>query len=58
MEFLIATALSCADIAEMVDRINKNTTVSGAEKQEIVDIYKVHLVEATGLECNWDANAD
>ena len=58
MEFLIATALSCADISEMVDRINKNTTVSGAEKQEIVDIYKVQLVEATGLECNWDANAD
>jgi|TARA_B100000214_G_scaffold318127_1_gene252289 hypothetical protein len=58
MEFLIATALTCADVSEMVDRIERNNTVSGAAKQEIVDIYKIHLVEATGLECNWDANAD
>ena len=58
MEFLIATALTCADVSEMVDRIERNNTVSGAAKQEIVDIYKIHLVEATGLECYWDANAD
>ena len=58
MEFLIATALTCADVSEMVDRIERNNTVSGAAKQEIVDIYKIHLVESTGLECNWDANDD
>ena len=59
MEFLIATAvMTCTDVSEMVDRIERNNTVSGAAKQEIVDIYKIHLVESTGLECNWDANAD
>ena len=42
----------------MVDRVRKNTTVDAATKQEIVEIYQVHLLEATGLECDWDAKAD
>ena len=55
---LIATSLTCADISEMVDRVRRNTTVDSATKQEIVEIYQVHLLEATGLECVWDAKAD
>tara|TARA_Y100001970_G_scaffold293170_1_gene438291 strand:- start:2984 stop:3163 length:180 start_codon:yes stop_codon:yes gene_type:complete len=55
---LIATSLTCADVSEMVDRVRKNTTVDAATKQEIVEIYQVHLLEATGLECDWDAKAD
>ncbi len=55
---LIATSLTCADISEMVDRVRRNTTVDTATKQEIVEIYQVHLLEATGLECDWDAKAD
>jgi hypothetical protein len=55
---LIATSLTCADVSEMVDRVRKNTTVDSATKQEIVEIYQVHLLEATGLECDWDAKAD
>ena len=54
----IATSLTCADISEMVDRVRRNTTVDTATKQEIVEIYQVHLLEATGLECDWDAKAD
>ena len=55
---LIATSLTCAGISEMVDRVRRNTTVDTATKQEIVEIYQVHLLEATGLECDWDAKAD
>ncbi len=55
---LIATSLTCADVSEMVDRVRRNTTVDSATKQEIVEIYQVHLLEATGLECDWDAKAD
>ena len=55
---LIATSLTCADISEMVDSVRRNTTVDTATKQEIVEIYQVHLLEATGLECDWDAKAD
>ena len=55
---LIATSLTCTDISEMVDRVSKNTTVNSDTKQEIVEIYQKHLTEASGLECNWDANAD
>ena len=53
---LIATAMTCSDVSEMVDRARSNNTVSGSQKQEIVDIYRVHLVEALGLECDWDEN--
>ena len=55
---LLATAVVCADISEMVDRVSKNTTVNSDTKQEIVEMYQKHLTEATGLECNWDAKAD
>jgi len=48
--------MTCSDVSEMVDRARSNNTVSGSQKQEIVDIYRVHLVEALGLECDWDEN--
>ena len=58
MEFLIATALTCADVSEMIDRVNVNNSVNAQTKQEIVEIYQIDFTEAVGLECTWDANVD
>ena len=58
MEFLLATALTCADVSEMIDRVNVNNTVNAQTKQEIVEIYQIDLTEAVGLECTWDAKVD
>ena len=58
MEFLIATALTCADVSEMIDRVNVNNSVNAQTKQEIVEIYQIDLTEVVGLECTWDAKAD
>ena len=58
MEFLLATALTCADVSEMIDRVNVNNTVNAQTKQEIVEIYQIDLTEAVGLECTWDAKED
>ena len=58
MEFLLATALTCADVSEMIDRVNVNNTVNAQIKQEIVEIYQIDLTEAVGLECTWDAKVD
>jgi len=53
---LIATAITCSDISEKIDRVNSKQDLSPVQKAEIVDIYKVHLVESVGLDCNWDEN--
>tara|TARA_B100000029_G_scaffold97055_1_gene87339 strand:+ start:1093 stop:1269 length:177 start_codon:yes stop_codon:yes gene_type:complete len=58
MEFLIAAALTCADLSEMIDRVRVNNTVNSEVKQEIVEMYQIHLADAVGLECTWDAKAD
>ena len=58
MEFLIATALTCADVSEMIDRVNVNNSVNAQTKQEIVEIYQIDLTEVVGLECTSDAKAD
>ena len=58
MEFLLATALTCADVSEMIDRVNVNNTVNAQTKQEIVEIYQIDLTEVVGLECTWDAKVD
>ena len=58
MEFLITTALTCADVSEMIDRVNVNNSVNAQTKQEIVEIYQIDLTEVVGLECTWDAKVD
>jgi len=58
MEFLIATAITCSDISEKIDRVNGKYDLSASNKAEIVEIYKTHLVDAIGLDCTWDAKAD
>lgn len=55
---LLATALVCADVSEMVDRVNAKKDLSPQQKEEIIAVYQIHLVEATGLVCDWDAKAD
>ncbi len=58
MDILLAAAFTCADISEMVDRVRVNNTVSSSQKDYIVEIYRKDLVEAIGIECDWDANVD
>tara|TARA_B100000131_G_scaffold323048_1_gene379470 strand:+ start:2387 stop:2563 length:177 start_codon:yes stop_codon:yes gene_type:complete len=58
MEFLIAAAVTCSDISAKIERVNGKQDLSPSTKAEIVKIYKTHLVEATGLNCTWDAKAD
>ena len=59
MDILIAAAaFSCADISEMVNRVRVNNTISSSQKEYVVDMYQVDLVEALGIECEWDANVD
>tara|TARA_B100001250_G_scaffold18585_1_gene16073 strand:- start:733 stop:909 length:177 start_codon:yes stop_codon:yes gene_type:complete len=58
MDILIAAAFTCADISEMVDRVRVNNTVSSSQKDYIVEIYQKDLIEAIGIECDWDANVD
>ena len=58
MEFLIAAALTCADVSRLVDRAEAKRDLSPETKQEIVEMYQIHLTEAVGLECTWDANVD
>jgi len=54
--FLVATAVTCSDISAKIDRVNARKDLSPSTRADIVEIYKTHLVEATGLECNWDGN--
>tara|TARA_B100000287_G_scaffold391404_1_gene403033 strand:- start:613 stop:789 length:177 start_codon:yes stop_codon:yes gene_type:complete len=56
MPFLIATALTCAEVSEMIDRLNAKKNLSASIKADIVEVYKEYLVEAEGLDCTWDAN--
>ncbi len=58
MEFLIATAITCSDISEKIDRVNGRRDLSPSARADIVEIYKTHLVDAIGLDCTWDAKAD
>ena len=58
MEFLIVAAITCSDISEKIERVNAKKDLSPTTKEEIIELYKVDLVEQVGLECNWDANAD
>ena len=50
--------MTCTDVSEMVDRVNMNRKISALMKQEIVEMYEVHLTDALELECTWDANVD
>ena len=58
MEFLLAAALTCADVSRLIDRAETKRDLSPETKQEIVEMYQIHLTEAVGLECTWDAKAD
>ncbi len=58
MEFLIAAALTCADVSRLVDRAQTERSLSAEARQEIVEMYQVHLTEAAGIECTWDAKDD
>ncbi len=52
----LASAITCEDISEKIERARNHKQLSETERAEIIEIYKVHLVEALGIECSWDAN--
>tara|TARA_B100001250_G_C19671352_1_gene731613 strand:+ start:168 stop:362 length:195 start_codon:yes stop_codon:yes gene_type:complete len=54
IEILIATAVTCADVSEMVDRIRANNTVDSETKQELVEMYEVDFTEVLDLECDFE----
>tara|TARA_B100000902_G_C26523036_1_gene534191 strand:- start:145 stop:321 length:177 start_codon:yes stop_codon:yes gene_type:complete len=58
MEFLIATALTCSDISDQIQKVQINQTINAAIRKEIIDVYQTHLPEAYDIECTWDAKAD
>ena len=55
---LLASATTCSDISEKIERARNHKTLSPEAKAEVIELYKVHLAEAVGLECDWDAKAD
>ncbi len=56
LPILIATAITCADIDELVVRARTYPDLTEAQRQEIIDLYQVDFASSIGLECNWDAN--
>jgi len=54
IEILIATAVTCADVSELVDRIRANNTVDSETKQELVEMYEVDFTKVLDLECDFE----
>ena len=52
----LASAITCEDISEKIQRAKNHKGLTESQRAEIIEIYKVHLVETLGLECSWDAN--
>ena len=52
----LASAITCEDISEKIQRAKNHKDLTESQRAEIIEIYKVHLVETLGLECSWDAN--
>tara|TARA_A200000113_G_scaffold100962_1_gene90452 strand:+ start:252 stop:407 length:156 start_codon:yes stop_codon:yes gene_type:complete len=50
--------MTCADISAKMDRVrnHKDPSLTPVAKQEIIEVYRIHLVEVLGLQCDWDAN--
>tara|TARA_B000000557_G_scaffold216765_1_gene183771 strand:- start:270 stop:458 length:189 start_codon:yes stop_codon:yes gene_type:complete len=55
---MLASATTCSDISEKIERARNHKQLSPEAKAEVITLYKVHLAEAVGLECDWDAKAD
>ncbi len=53
---LLIAGVTCADIAEKLDRVRNHPDLTPQQRIEVAEIYSVHLVETMGLACTWDAN--
>jgi len=53
---LLVAGVTCADIAEKLDRVKRHPDLTPQQRIEVMEIYQVHLVETMGLTCTWDAN--
>tara|TARA_A100001035_G_scaffold76547_1_gene58966 strand:- start:2 stop:190 length:189 start_codon:yes stop_codon:yes gene_type:complete len=55
---MLASATTCSDISEKVERARNHKQLSQEAKAEVIELYQIYLTEAVGLECDWDAKAD
>ena len=53
---LLATGMTCADVSERIQRVRNHEDLTPIQREEIIEIYSVHLTESLGLTCDWDAN--
>jgi len=55
---IMIAGVTCMDISEKIDRVMAHPDLTPQQRDEIVEIYQVHLTETMGLQCSWDAKAD
>ena len=55
-EAFLPSAITCDDISEKIQRARNHKQLTETERAEIIELYKIDLVEALGIECSWDAN--
>ncbi len=56
--FLATNTLTCADISQKIEQARNHPELSSDTKAEVIELYSIHLPEALGLVCDWDAKAD
>jgi len=50
--------ISCEDISQKIEKARNYPDMSPEAKAEVIELYSIHLPEALGLVCEWDAKAD
>ena len=53
---LLATAVTCADIDELILRARNYPDIDEIARQDIIDLYQNDFAKSIGIECEWDAN--
>jgi len=53
---ILVASVTCLDISEKIDRVRAHPDLTPLQREEIIEIYEVHLTETLGLACSWDAN--
>jgi len=53
---LLAAGMTCADVSEKINRVRNHKDLTPQQREEVVEIYSVHLIKSLGMECDWDAN--
>ena len=57
LALLLATgSLTCLEIEYKLDKVRDHPDLTDEQREEIIELYQVHMTEALGIECQWDAN--